>query len=134
MATISELDGYIKNARIEIDNCKKLKEILEVIDLDILNCVKDLNYISDIIAEGLIIDGKPADGGIIKARAEELSKYQNGQLKDCYDAATTRINILESNINSWEAQKETIRVKLAFKTKIASLWGNITTSNKKDGE
>lgn len=128
MATIGELDAYIRNARTEIENCEKLKIILSDIDADILNCVKDLKYVSDKMAEGLIIDGKPADGGKILERANILSGYQNNQLKNCFDAATTRINILESNINSWEAQKETLRVKLA------TLLDNITKANNKEGE
>lgn len=128
MATISELDGYIKNAEIEIEACNNLKAVLSDIDSNILNCVKDLNYVSDKMAAGLIIEGKPADGGVILERAEILSSYQNGQLKDCNDAATERISILEADINYWESEKETIRVKLA------TLWNNIKNSNKKEDE
>lgn len=128
MATISELDGYIENAKTEIEACKNLKAVLGDIDSDILNCVKDLNYVSSKMAAGLIIEGKPADDGVILKRAEILSGYQSAQLKNCDDAATNRISILEADINYWESEKETIRVKLS------TLWNNIKNSNKKEGE
>lgn len=117
---ITELNNKIKIAQEELDNCKKLKLILEKIYEDSFNSSNYLNTTAKSLNNGIIIDGM-GQGEKIFDRVNKLSQLSN-YTNIAISNVQKRIEELEQNILTWKNRISSLEQSIAsWQAEIARL-------------
>ena len=106
--TIAELDALIEKAKTEIQDCKDLIKILETLSTNSGNCARNITSVYNNLSAGLVIAGTSL--GNIQDRASKMQELQ-GKAETAIGEANSRISTLESNIISYENQKQSLWVR-----------------------
>lgn len=129
MATISELNNLISIARTDISICKDIIGVVNSLEENITACVSKLESASSKISNGLIVNGKPADGGAIQEIATSIKQQMLG-ITNIVGSVQSTISELEENIINWKRQKEIIEANLAKKSAAKGLFSGIFGANR----
>lgn len=107
--SIPQLQELIRKARIEIDNCKKLKVQIRKVSNLLVNCNKYLSSASSSLDAGLRINGSSVDSNrSLPQRVDKINSY-NSNLDSCFSIIDGHIIKLENQISGWQAEIERIR-------------------------
>ena len=103
MSEIEALQENIRKAQEEYDNCGKLSaEIGKLLD-NVTQCVNKLSNASDGIANGLIVEGKPADDGRINEINNNIGR-SSANIGAITSLISNRMEELTKNIEEWNSQ------------------------------
>lgn len=107
--SIPQLQELIRKARIEIDNCKKLKVQIRKVSNLLVNCNKYLSSASSSLDAGLRINGSSVDSNrSLPQRVDKINSY-NSNLDSCFSIIDAYIIKLENQILGWQAEIERIK-------------------------
>ena len=125
--TVEGYEQLIQEANKEIGYCEQMISIIKKINLDLSNCIKDLENAASALDAGLIILYKPY-GELIRERITTINSF-NDNIDDAIPLIKARIDELRKNIAGWEIAKKSLSARLAsLKQKI---FGNGNESDKK---
>lgn len=106
--TIADLDALIEKAKQEIQDCKDLIKILEALSTNASNCARNITSVYNNLSVGLVIAG--ASLSSVQGRASKMQALQ-GKAETAIGEANARILTLESDIISYENQKQSLWVR-----------------------
>ena len=115
--TVADYDALISEAKKEIGYCRQMIPLINDINNNLSNCIKDLSSVVSSLKAGLIIDGVP-QGSTIEEKTNVI-KPSSDLLSGSIPLIEARIKELEGNIVEWERAKSSLLVRLAslFKKK-----------------
>ena len=112
--TVEGYEQLIQEAEKEIGYCEQMISIIKDINLDLSNCIKDLENAASALDAGLIILYEPY-GKLIRERITPINSF-NGNIDGAIDLIEARIVELRNNIAGWEKAKRSLMAYLASLT------------------
>lgn len=109
--TVEGYEQLIQEAEKEIGYCEQMISIIKDINLDLSNCIKDLENAASALDAGLIILYEPY-GKLIRERITPINSF-NADVDDKIKLIEARIDALRNNIAAWQSAKSSLIARLA---------------------
>ena len=109
--TVEAYDALIADAKLEIENCKKLIKTINGLSESMSNCVKELNCTASNLAQGVVINGVSQGKGVVE-KSNTIDSFRKN-MDAMVPALNARISELESDILGWESSKNSLIAYLA---------------------